>query len=344
MSAFAGLGTSLLGTGLGLAGSVIGGDAQGREARRAREATRDTNRKNASTQIGLLNAILQGSGGTTGGFEDQIAQLQAMLSDPNLKTGQRKKAFKSLLKFQERNRAAGAPGIETGGLPELRKQLDTEQAGQLSEFDKVFGQQGTARTSLASLLDATRPFAADLLTTADAFGPAARNAANMAVDRQVAEGLAGARRTSKARGLARNPGGSSDVDSAATAIRSDAGAGLARALADIEAQSTGFRTNALQQRLGLERDIAGQLGGFDVGAAGQRFGIGNNFSNQRLNTYQYPLGLIAGMASPGALVSQPLPQGGDTTGQNIGNALSGIGGQVAGFGLAGTLNRLLGVK
>lgn len=339
-----GLGGLALGGALGLAGSVIGGDAAGREARRAREAQRDTNRKNASTQIGLANAFLGGNAGTTGqaDFSDQIKQLQAIVDDQSLPLGKRKKAFKSLLKFQERNRTLGQPGLETGGLPELRQQIDAEQAKQTAEFDRTLGANGTARTSLASLLEGTRPHAEALLANADQFGPAAQRAAQLAVDQQVGQGLANVNRNAASRGLRRNPGGSSVQDAAEVGIRGDAAGGLAQALAAIEAQRAQLRGDALGTRLGLERDIAGQLGGFDITSAGQRFGLGQGYSDQRIGSYQQGLDLVRGLTSPGAIVAQPLPQGGSTTGQNIGTALSGLGGQVAGAGLAASLDRLFG--
>jgi len=338
MSAFDGAGSTAIGALAGLAGSVLGGNAAQKAARDQRGFQRQTDRKNITNQLALLRALLEGSSTAgAGGFAPDIAAQRAILDNPNSTIEQKKTAQKTLLRLEDRQRQTGDIGLNTAGLPGLRTEIDSETARLLSEFDRVFGPGGSVRSGLSSTLGGTRQFSDALLANADQFGPAAIAAANSGVDRQVGEALAAVNRSAGQRGLRRGPGGSSFQDAAEVSTRGNAAGGLAQALANIESQRASLRGSALSQRLDLERAIAGQLSGFDTGAAGNRFGLFQNASNQRLGTFQQGLDAIGRLNSPSGFVNQTPVVSGESVGSNIGNALSGLGGQVAGFGLANLL-------
>jgi hypothetical protein len=328
----------------GIAGSVIGGQSAGREARRARGFSREQR----DLALAYLRAAQFGntpygdfdSGDPYAGYPPALAaqfrEIDEQLNNPRLTYKESKRLTKARKKLERRASELPPPAIGEKGLRDI---YEEDAPDRFAEFDRLAeiqkSESDSARQSLMAELAKLEPQYNDLVGQADVYGSEARTAAQKGYEQAVREGSADVTRSAAARGVAN----SSIPENARIGVYARTGAQLAGTLADIEARRHSMIDAAKRNRIAGLQSAASALSGFDTNEAARRqsalsnrFGLFSGIADRPIQSYERTNALTASAFSPNALYPQYTPSQG-SVGQNIGNALGGLGGTIAGFGL-----------
>ena len=335
---FTGAGGALLGGGLGLAGGILSGNSTARAGRQQRNAQRTEDSNARSRLYGLYNLYAGGSHGAFNALpqsgQNTISGIDAQLANPNL--GLSDWSTLSNRRNEILTRGLGANGPQTPGVAGYQSALDAERAAQLGEFDRTrcmadaYGP--AARQSLASQYQPMLGLADSL--NFDNWGSEAKAAADAAYNKAIKEGTNTISSALSSRGF----GGSTLQQANEVQLRGEGAAGLAAAYAGIAGKQADLKLQAGQQRAGLMGDYANRMSAFDLnelarqrGSDADRFGLGQQFGNRRLGSIQdQNNAFLALQGGVGATQLSPSSFNGSTTGQNIGNSLGALGGNLMG--------------